>query len=216
MLNAILTVREGEPNSHKNIGWTNRSKTTHSEYYSDVVSNFSRLLQIDPWLLEPQFRNCGEIDFQTKQGEDCLVHHATKLFSLIEEKYNKYSIDEKPYIMIKADSGTYGMGIILIDNINDLKNLNINVVLFVEKEKDLPILQNKYFDIPIRLYNPRKERPCDVTDSTRFISSKRLIEGGKEYLSYAHWKKGLDRNNKVLDTDEYWRELDHFYIYEPK
>ena len=108
----------------KNIGWTNRSKTTHSEYYSDVVNNFSRLLQIDPWLLEPQFRNCGEIDFQTKQGEDCLVHHATKLFSLIEEKYNKYSIDEKPYIMIKADSGTYGMGIILIDNINDLKNLN--------------------------------------------------------------------------------------------
>ena len=97
-----------------------------------------------------------------------------------------------------------------------LKNLNINVVLFVKNKKDLPILQNKYFDIPICLYNPPKERPCDVTDSTRFISSKRLIEGGKEYLSYAHWKKGLDRNNKVLDTDEYWRELDHFYIYEPK
>ncbi len=97
-----------------------------------------------------------------------------------------------------------------------LKNLNINVVLFVENEEDLPILQNKYFDIPIHLYNPTREKPCDVTDSTRFISSKRLIEGGKEYLSYAHWKKGLDRNNKVLDTEEYWRESDHFYIYEPK
>ena len=46
------------------------------------------------------------------------------------------------------------------------------------------------------------------------MSSLRIIEGGKEYLSYAHWKKGLDNNNKVLDTPEYWRESDHFYIYE--
>ncbi len=108
----------------KNIGWTNRSKSIHFEYYSDVVNNFSRLLDIDSWLIEPQFRNCGEINFMTKQGEDCLVHHANRLFSLIKEKYDQYNIKEKPYIMIKADSGTYGMGIILIDSIQDLKNLN--------------------------------------------------------------------------------------------
>mgnify|MGYP001260298331 CR=1 FL=1 len=49
---------------------------------------------------------------------------------------------------------------------------------------------------------------------TRFFSEKRIVEDGKEYLSYAHWKKGLDKNNEVLDTPEYWRESDHFYIYE--
>ena len=69
----------------KNLGWTNRSKTIHFEYFSDVVNNFSNLLDIDAWLLEPLFRNCGEIDFKTKQGEDCLVRHATRLFALIEE-----------------------------------------------------------------------------------------------------------------------------------
>ena len=71
----------------KNLGWTNRSKTIHFEYFSNVVNNFSNLLDIDAWLLEPLFRNCGEIDFKTKQGEDCLVRHATRLFALIEEKY---------------------------------------------------------------------------------------------------------------------------------
>ena len=108
----------------KNMGWSNRSKTIHFDYYSDIVNNFSRILDIDGWLLEPQYRNCGEIDFQTKQGEDCLLYNANKLFNLIQKKYDEYSINEKPYIMIKADSGTYGMGIMRVDNLEMLKNLN--------------------------------------------------------------------------------------------
>ena len=108
----------------KNLGWTKRSKTIHFEYYTDVINNFSRLLEIDSWLLEPLFRNCGEIDFKTKQGEDCLVHHASRLLTLIQEKYKEYGIQEDPYIMIKADSGTYGMGIMKVKSIEELLNLN--------------------------------------------------------------------------------------------
>ena len=95
-----------------------------------------------------------------------------------------------------------------------LKNLNIECVLLVKEEKDLAFIRNKYFDTPVRFYRPEKESPCKIGDGTRFLSEKRIVEDGKEYLSYAHWKKGLDRNNRVLDTPEYWRESDHFYIYE--
>ena len=95
-----------------------------------------------------------------------------------------------------------------------LKNLNIECVLLVREEKDLPALRNKYFDIPIRPYLAPKDPPCKTGENARFLSEKRIIEDGKEYLSYAHWEKGLDKNNEVLDTPEYWRESDHFYIYE--
>ena len=108
----------------KNLGWTNRSKTIHFEYYSNVVNNFSHMLEIDSWLLEPLFRNCGEIDFKTKQGEDCLIHHASRLFEIIKNKYDQYKITEEPYIMIKADSGTYGMGIMQVRSTEELTNLN--------------------------------------------------------------------------------------------
>ena len=108
----------------KNIGWTSRLKSEHFNYYSDVCSNFSKLLGFDSWLIEPEFRNCGEIDFKTKKGEECLIYNAEKLFKIISEKYVKYNIDERPYIIIKADSGTYGMGVITIDNINQIRNLN--------------------------------------------------------------------------------------------
>tara|TARA_Y100000004_G_scaffold36653_1_gene39370 strand:+ start:1188 stop:2336 length:1149 start_codon:yes stop_codon:yes gene_type:complete len=95
-----------------------------------------------------------------------------------------------------------------------LKNLNIELVFLVKEEEDLPYIRNKYFDIPTQLYYTRTEAPCEVSEESRFLSSFRLIEGNKEYLSAAHWKKGLDRNNKVLDTPDYWKELEHFYIYE--
>ena len=108
----------------KNIGWTSRLKSEHFNYYSNVCGNFSKLLGFDSWLIEPEFRNCGEIDFKTKKGEECLIYNAEKLFKIISEKYAKYNIDERPYIIIKADSGTYGMGVITIDNINQIRNLN--------------------------------------------------------------------------------------------
>jgi len=76
------------------------------------------------------------------------------------------------------------------------------------------IMKNKYFDLRVRRYHPERPKIENLSPDAQFFSSKRLLEGGKEYLSYAHWKKGLDRNNKVLDTPDYWKELDHFYIYE--
>ncbi len=104
---------------------------------------------------------------------------------------------------------------IIPDNyFNILKNMNIDLSMIVKEEKDLKEIRNRYFDIKVTPYYPQKEAPCELSDDARFMSSLRLIEGGKEYLSHAHWKKGLDSDNKVLDIPEYWRELDHFYIYE--
>lgn len=95
-----------------------------------------------------------------------------------------------------------------------LKNMDIDLCIIVKKEEEIKSIRNKYFDIPVIAYDSKKEAPCDISEDSRFMSSLRIVEGGKEYLSYAHWEKGLDSDNKVLDTPEYWRESKHFYIYE--
>ena len=95
-----------------------------------------------------------------------------------------------------------------------VKGLGINLVLLTKEEEDLASVRNKYFDVAVRHAYPKVEHPRHVKEKARFISHKRIISEGKEYLSYAHLKKGLDKDNRVLDTPEYWRESDHFYIYE--
>ncbi|MCW5588222.1 MAG: glutamate--cysteine ligase [Legionellales bacterium] len=106
------------------VGWSSRLKSQHFAFYDQVVNEFADLIDIDPWLINPLFNNCGEVDFKNGAGEDCLISNAEQLFAKIKRKYQEYDIQEKPFIVVKADAGTYGMGIMMIDSIEQLQNLN--------------------------------------------------------------------------------------------
>ncbi len=105
-------------------GWAVRRKTTHFAAYNDVVKKFAKLLDIDPWLLNPYFARCGEINFQERSGEDCLSSNVDLLLKQIRAKYREYSIDETPFVIVKADAGTYGMGIMSVKDASEVTNLN--------------------------------------------------------------------------------------------
>jgi hypothetical protein len=94
-----------------------------------------------------------------------------------------------------------------------LKKLNIDFILLSDEEGDLPYLRNQYFENQVHLKDPE----CDAIDcssNAKFLTNKKIVEADKVYTSYAHYKKGLDSCDKVLDTPEYWEESKHFYIYE--
>jgi hypothetical protein len=94
-----------------------------------------------------------------------------------------------------------------------LKKLGIDFILLSDKEDDLSFLRNKYFEIQVHPKHDARE-PIVFSDDAKFLSNKKIIEADKVYMSYAHYKKGLDSCDKVLDTPEYWEESKHFYIYE--
>lgn len=94
-----------------------------------------------------------------------------------------------------------------------LKKMNIDFILLSDKEDELPFLRNKYFETQVHLKDGHEDAiPCP--DNAKFFTNKKIIEGDKIFMSYAHYKKGLDSCDKVLDTTEYWEESKHFYIYE--
>lgn len=106
------------------LGWFNRLKSKHFTFYADIANEFASLINIDSWLINPLFRYCGEINFLTREGEDCLINNVDNLLTQIQQNYLKYGITEKPFVMIKADSGTYGMAVMTIDNIEQIYHLN--------------------------------------------------------------------------------------------
>ena len=83
-----------------------------------------RSLGIDPWLIDPYFGVCGEIDFQERAGEECLASNVEALLARIRRKYAEYGIDEKPFVIVKADAGTYGMGIMTVRDVDEVRGLN--------------------------------------------------------------------------------------------
>jgi glutamate--cysteine ligase len=105
-------------------GWSVRRKSTHFRNYEEVSKRFGKLIGIDPWLITPMFNRCGEVDFPTGAGMDCLTTNVDALLTKVRRKYKEYGINEKPFVIVKADNGTYGMGIMTVRDVKDLESLN--------------------------------------------------------------------------------------------
>ncbi|MFV1921085.1 MAG: glutamate--cysteine ligase [Methylotenera sp.] len=132
LLNNDLSA--GVPDILKNIeqnlipplhaGWHNRRKTNHFSAYNQVINDFAGMLNIDPWLLNPYFESCEGIDFNARTGEECLATKVQTLLDKIKTKYQEYGIKQTPYVIIKANAGTYGMGIMTVKSAEEVRGLN--------------------------------------------------------------------------------------------
>jgi glutamate--cysteine ligase len=105
-------------------GWTVRRKTRHFAAYDRVAADFARALEIDPWLVNPYFARCGQVNFKAREGEECLVSNTEWLLGRIRQKYLEYGITDEPYVVVKADAGTYGMGVMTARHPDDVRALN--------------------------------------------------------------------------------------------
>ena len=104
-------------------GWSVRRKSRHFQCYDEVSKRFGKLLGVDPWLINPLFATCGEIDLHAPDGGECLRTHVDALLTKVRRKYKEYGIADKPFVVVKADQGTRGMGIMTVRDVKDLAAL---------------------------------------------------------------------------------------------
>ena len=105
-------------------GWATRRKSHHFSAYNKVVSDFAALIKIDEWLLNPYFEVATGIDFHARTGEDDLSAKVENLLTKIKLKYAQYGVKQDPFVIVKADAGTYGMGIMTVKSPEDVRDLN--------------------------------------------------------------------------------------------
>ncbi len=103
-------------------GWSVRRKSRHFQCYEEVSKRFGKLLGIDAWLINPMFASCGQIDPAAPEGLECLRTNVDALLVKIRRKYKEYGINERPFVVVKADNGTRGMGIMTV---RDAKELDV-------------------------------------------------------------------------------------------
>jgi len=105
-------------------GWFTRRKSNHFAAYQEVATEFAQLIGIDPWLINPFFEKCGRINFQERKGEECLEGYVTEILDDIRAKYREYGIQQDPFVIVKADAGTYGMGVMTVKDPSEVRGLN--------------------------------------------------------------------------------------------
>lgn len=105
-------------------GWHSRLKSHHFAHTEDLMREFAAMIDVDPWLLTCQFREVSPIDINAEADRRRLADAAAEMFAEISQKYKEHHISEKPYIVLKSNSGTYGMGVLAVESPEDILNLN--------------------------------------------------------------------------------------------
>ncbi|HSU22109.1 glutamate--cysteine ligase [Comamonadaceae bacterium OTU4NAUVB1] len=102
-------------------GWSIRRKSNHFRGYEEIAKRFGKLLGIDPWLINPMSTHARDIDLSTGAGQDDVAGHVDAMLAKVRRKYKEYGINEKPFVIVKADDGSRGMGVTTVRDAKDFE-----------------------------------------------------------------------------------------------
>ncbi len=168
-------------------GWSVRRKSNHFHSYEEVSKRFGKLLGIDPWLINPMFGKCGEVNLAQGTGMDCLTSNVDALLTKVRRKYKEYGINEKPFVVVKADNGHSGMGIMTVRDAKDLEALERQGRNTVSVVKD----GQEVSDVIIQEGVLTKERMNDAVAEPVVYMMDRYVVGG---FYRVHAERGVDEN----------------------
>ena len=168
-------------------GWAVRRKTHHFQSYEEVAKKFAKPLGMDPWLINPMYGQCGEVDFAESTGLDCVQSNVDTLLSKVRRKYKEYGINEKPFVVVKADNGTYGMGIMTVRDAKELADINRRTRNKMSVIKD----GQEVSEVIIQEGVPTYERINDAVAEPVVYMIDRYVVGG---FYRVHAERGVDEN----------------------
>lgn len=105
-------------------GWFQRRKSVHFAAYETLAEQFAAQFGLDSWCLTPLFLRCGQVNFHERTGIECVAMNVEKLLYVLRKKYAEHGITDTPYVFVKADSGTYGMGIMTARSGDEIMEMN--------------------------------------------------------------------------------------------
>ncbi len=98
------------------MGWFQREKLMHFEFYHEVVLDFCSHFSINPDLIEAKFSSVSDVDFASKEGLELIGQKVDELKETMEDK--------EASVYVKASQGTYGMGISVVNSGDEIASMN--------------------------------------------------------------------------------------------
>jgi glutamate--cysteine ligase len=166
-------------------GWGQRRKSRHFQSYEEVAKKFAKLLGMDPWLINPMVAHCGKVDFAEATGLECVQANVETLLAKVRRKYKEYGINEKPFVVVKADNGTHGMGIMTVRDPKELDD--------VDRRSRMSVVQDglDVTEVLIQEGVPTYERMNDAVAEPVVYMIDRYVVGG---FYRVHAERGIDEN----------------------
>jgi glutamate--cysteine ligase len=165
-------------------GWTARRRSHHFKSYEEVAKKFAKLLGMDPWLINPMVGHCGEVDVDDPAGLDCVRGHVEALLTKIRRKHKEYGINEKPFVVVKADQGR-GMGIMTVRDVKELDDASFGA----RCRQGVPAGKPMVTEVIVQEGVPTYERVNEAVAEPVVYIIDRYVVGG---FYRVHAERGID------------------------
>lgn len=143
-------------------GWHARLKSEHFRHANGLIKEFADIVGLDPWQFSCLYEVVNSVNVNDETDLKRIYAAAVKLFDDIQNKYNEHHVDSKPFIFIKADSGTYGMGVVPIENPDQILELNRKKRNDLIHGKDAQTMTHFLLQEGVPTIHRLEENPCEV------------------------------------------------------
>jgi len=169
-------------------GWALRRKSNHLKALDEVAKKFGKLIDIDPWMVNPLHAKVSDVDLEHDQGTEALADAVSSLLSKIKKKYKEYGMKEqKPFVIVKPDAGTYGMGVTTIKDASEVRDLSLKQRAKMSVIKDGLAVT----DLVVQEGVPTFENIDDAVAEPVVYMIDRYVVGG---FYRVHAERGVDQN----------------------
>lgn len=107
-------------NPPRELGWYRRRKDRFFTEYNKLADEFANLIGLDPWHLKVETAVFPEFEVDDEASRAKLSKESARVFSEIDSQYKTRNIDAKPFVFIKNNAGTYGLGVISVASADDV------------------------------------------------------------------------------------------------
>jgi len=169
-----------------------RRKSRHFQSYEEVAKKFAKLLGMDPWLINPLHGQCGQVNVAEATGLECVRSNVDALLTKVRRKYKEYGINEKPFVVVKADVGARGMGIMTVRDVKELDALKDRALACGGQ-----VAASGVTEVIIQEGVPTYERINDAVAEPVVTMIDRYVVGG---FYRVHAERGADENLKAAGS----------------
>ena len=106
------------------MGWHTRRKNVHFEFYNKLAGELADIIEIDPWMISIETFSQKGVDLDKPEDREIVATHVDLLLNRLRNEYEKRGVNEKPFVFVKSNSGTYGMSVLSVLAGDDIRTLN--------------------------------------------------------------------------------------------
>lgn len=108
----------------RELGWYQRKKSHFFQFYNKLVNEFCEIIELDPFLLRVKTEEFTQFDISNEQSVSMVAERIDLMLNELKEEYQKKGIEQNPFIYVKNNSGTYGLGVLKVNSGEEFKTLN--------------------------------------------------------------------------------------------